>query len=93
MRTLPKKNLEPTLDESYIYTPLSYLKIYNELKDYIEVQSYCNQILQLIKLHRPSDKLLHNFYRILDRVLPAVPAIFFCQHVYQNNRFIKQENR
>jgi len=65
MRTLPKKLLEPISDESYIYTPLSYLSIYNELRKYPEVQSYSNQILQLIKLHRPPDKLLHDFYRIL----------------------------
>ncbi|KIC92604.1 tetratricopeptide repeat-containing sensor histidine kinase [Flavihumibacter solisilvae] len=65
MGTLPKKNLEPTLDESYIYTPLSYLKIYNELRDYKEMQSYSNQILQLNRIHKPQDKLLNDFYRIM----------------------------
>lgn len=65
MRTLPKKLLEPGDDESYIYTPLSYLRIYNELKKYAAAQSYSNQILQLIKTHRPSDKQLHQFYSLL----------------------------
>ena len=65
MRTLPKKLLEPISDESYIYTPLSYLSIYNELKKYSEVESYCNQILELIEIHRPPDKQLYDFYLIL----------------------------
>ena len=65
MITLPKKFLEPGDDESYIYTPLSYLRIYNELKKYAAVQYYSNQILQLIKTHRPSDKQLHQFYSLL----------------------------
>src|SRR5687767_6727726 len=65
MRTLPKKFLEPGDDESYIYTPLSYLRIYNELKKYAAVQYYSNQILKLIKTHRPSDKQLHQFYSLL----------------------------
>ena len=65
MRTLPKKLLKPGDDESYIYTPLSYLVIYNELKRYAAVQYYCDQILELIKLHRPSDKILHKFYSLL----------------------------
>ncbi len=65
MRTLPKKFLEPKSDESYIYAPLSYLIIYDELKKYSAVQYYSNQILQLIKLHTPTDKMLHKFYSIL----------------------------
>lgn len=65
MKALPKRLLEPRSEESYIYTPLSYLIIYNALKEYAEAQSYCNRILLLIKVHRPSDKMLHNFYRIL----------------------------
>lgn len=65
MRALPKKFLEPGLDESYIYVPLSYLIIYNELKKYAAVQSYSNQILRLIKHHKPSDKMLHKFYSSL----------------------------
>lgn len=65
MRTLPKELLEPVSNESYIYTPFSYLIIYNELKKYPEVEFYSNQILQLIKRHRPLDKVLHNFYLIL----------------------------
>jgi two-component sensor histidine kinase len=65
MKMLPKKLLEPEHDESYIYTPLSYLIIYNDLKKYGVVQYYCNQILQLIKQHRPSNKLLHKFYSLL----------------------------
>ena len=65
MRTIPKKLLKPGDDESYIYTPLSYLVIYNELKRYAAVQYYCDQILELIKLHRPSDKILHKFYSLL----------------------------
>lgn len=65
IRMIPKKFIEPGDDESYIYTPLSYLIINNELKNYSAVQSYSNQILHLIKTHRPSDKTLHNFYSIL----------------------------
>ena len=65
MRTIPKKYLEPKFDESYIYAPLSYLIIYNGLEKYAAVQSYCNQILRLINLHRPSDKMLHKFYSLL----------------------------
>jgi two-component sensor histidine kinase len=65
MKQLPKKLLEPGDDESYIYTPLSYLRIYNELKKYAVVKYYSNQILQLIKTHRPSDKQLHQFYSLL----------------------------
>lgn len=65
MRALPAKYLEPGDNESYIYTPLSYLIIYNELKGYAEVQAYCNQILRLIKKRRPSDKMLHKFYALL----------------------------
>jgi two-component system, sensor histidine kinase PdtaS len=65
IRMLPKKFLEPVSDECYIYSPLSYLIIYNELKKYPAVQSYCDQILQLIKLHKPPDKQLHKFYSIL----------------------------
>lgn len=65
MKALPKKVVEPGDDESYIYTPLSYVIIYNELKRYSAVQYYCNQILKLIKLHRPSDKMLHKFYSLL----------------------------
>src|SRR5262249_15229995 len=65
MRSLPKNFLEPKSDESYIYAPLSYLTIYNAQKKYSAVQSYCNQILPLIKVHRPPDKLLHKFYSLL----------------------------
>lgn len=65
MRTLPKKTLEPGLEESYIYVPLSYLIIYDELKKYSAVQIYADQILQIIKVHKPSDKMLHNFYSLL----------------------------
>ena len=65
MNTLPKNLLKPLTDESYIYTPLSYLSIYDQLKRYSEVNFYCNQILQLIRLHRPPDNLLHNFYQLL----------------------------
>ncbi len=65
MKSLPKKLLEPHDDESYIYTPLSYLRIYNALKKYAAVQYYSNQVLQLIKTHRPSDKQLHQFYSLL----------------------------
>jgi len=65
MRTLPKRLLKPKLEEFYISTPLSYLIIYNELKKYPEVGVYCNEILDLIKVHRPSDKVLHDFYLIL----------------------------
>lgn len=65
IRTLPAKYLEPTDDESYIYTPLSCLIIHKELKNYTEVQAYANKILELIKLHRPSDKMLHKFYTLL----------------------------
>jgi two-component sensor histidine kinase/tetratricopeptide (TPR) repeat protein len=65
MRKLPKKLLEPGDDESYIYTPLSYLRIYNELKKYGAVKYFSDQILQLIKSHRPSDKQLHQFYSLL----------------------------
>ncbi|RYY22010.1 MAG: tetratricopeptide repeat protein [Chitinophagaceae bacterium] len=64
MRKLPKKLLEPEDDESYIYTPLSYLRIYNALKKYAAVKYYSSQILRLIKKHRPSDKQLHQFYTI-----------------------------
>lgn len=65
MKTVPQKYLKPGLEESYIYAPLSYLIIYNELKRYSEVRKYCGEILQLVKLHQPPDKLLHNFYLIL----------------------------
>jgi two-component sensor histidine kinase len=65
MRTFPKKLLEPKSEESHIYRPLSYLIIYNELKEYSEIRTYSHEILQLIKLHRPSDKVLQNFYSIL----------------------------
>jgi two-component sensor histidine kinase len=65
MGSIPKKFLEPEKDESYIYTPLSYLIIHNELKNPDAVRSYSNQIFQLVKTHRPSDKTLHNFYSIL----------------------------
>lgn len=65
MKSIPKKFLVPEEDESYIYTPLSYLIIHNEKKNYSAVQSNGNQILHLIKSHRPSDKTLHNFYAIL----------------------------
>lgn len=65
IKTIPIVFLEPKLEESYIYTPLSYLIIHNELKNYSAVQNYCNQILRLIQVHRPSDKLLHKFYSLL----------------------------
>jgi hypothetical protein len=65
MRSIPKKFLEPKSDESYIYAPLSYLIIYNEQKKFAAVKSYCSQILELIKYHRPQDKQLHSFYLIL----------------------------
>ena len=65
MKTLPKKLIVPTSDESYINTPLSYLIIYDALKKYPEVEFYSNQILDLIKIHRPADKVLHSFYLIL----------------------------
>jgi len=65
MKTLPKKLVEPKSEESYIYTPLSYLIIYNELKRYDEVRYYSSEILRLIKLHRPSDNDLHDFYLVL----------------------------
>ena len=32
MNALPKKNMEPKLDESYIFAPLAYLNIYYQLK-------------------------------------------------------------
>jgi two-component system, sensor histidine kinase PdtaS len=65
MKTLPKNILEPRLDESYFYAPFSYLVIYNEKKNYAAVQSYSDQVQQLIKQHRPSDKSLHKFYSFL----------------------------
>jgi two-component sensor histidine kinase/tetratricopeptide (TPR) repeat protein len=65
MKTLPKKLLEPASNESYINSPLSYMIIYNELKMYREVQFYSDQILELIKVHRPPDKTLHKFYSLL----------------------------
>jgi two-component sensor histidine kinase len=65
MKALPAKHLEPTDEESYIYTPLSYIVIHNQLKNYARVQFYSDQVLQLIKTHRPSDKLLHKFYCLL----------------------------
>lgn len=65
MKTLPAKYLEPGDNESYIVTPLSYLVIYKELEEYTLVQKYSNQILQLIKLHKPSDKMLYKFYSLL----------------------------
>ncbi|MBS1659899.1 MAG: tetratricopeptide repeat protein [Bacteroidetes bacterium] len=65
MRSVPKRFLKPGLDESYMYVPMSYLVVYGELKRYAEVQTYCDQILQEIKVHRPSDKLLHDFYSLL----------------------------
>lgn len=65
LRTFPKKYLEPGLGESYIYVPLSYMIIYNELQRYTAVQSYSNQLLQLVRVHKPSDKMLHKFYSLL----------------------------
>jgi len=61
MKSLPKKFLEPRLDESYMYAPLSYLIIYIELKKIFCGQYYSDHILQIIKVHRPPDKMLHNF--------------------------------
>jgi two-component sensor histidine kinase len=65
MRMLPKESLVPEDDESYIYTPLSYLRIYDGLKKYAAVKYYSSQILRLIETHRPSDKQLHQFYSLL----------------------------
>jgi len=65
IKALPKDLMQPWTDKDYIYAPLSYLNIYNQQKRYAEVDAYCKQILQLIKLHRPKDDLLHNFYLTL----------------------------
>ena len=65
MKALPKKLVEPRSEDRYIYTPLSYLMIYNKLKRYDEVRYYCNEILQLIKIHYPPDKFLYDFYTLL----------------------------
>lgn len=65
MRSMSVRYLEPRGDESYIYAPFSYMIIYNELKNYKEVQAYANKILALIRFHRPSDKMLHRFYNLL----------------------------
>ncbi|HEY6901344.1 MAG TPA: sensor histidine kinase, partial [Puia sp.] len=32
---------------------------------YSAVQSYCDQLLQIVKVHKPSDKMLHDFYSLL----------------------------
>ena len=65
MKTIPKKFLKPGIDGSHIYAPLSYFTIYSELKNYSTAQLYSNQIMQLVKVHRPSDKMLHKFYSLL----------------------------
>jgi two-component system, sensor histidine kinase PdtaS len=65
MKSIPKNFLKPGLDESYFYAPFSYLLIYDQQKDYASVQSYINQVLGLIKIHKPSDKSLHKFYSFL----------------------------
>lgn len=67
LRKTPKKFLVPGMEESYIYVPISYLMVYDQLKRYTLVQNFCDQILQLVKVHRPSNKMLHRFYAILIR--------------------------
>lgn len=62
IKSIPKNLMEPKTDDCYIYTPLSYLLIHNALKNYSAVQFYCNQVLQILKRHRPSDKTLQKFY-------------------------------
>jgi two-component system, sensor histidine kinase PdtaS len=65
MKAIPKKYLQPRLDESYIYEPLSYLVIYYKLRNYSYVRMYCNRLLRLVNVHKPPDKLLHKFYSLL----------------------------
>ena len=67
LKTMPKDLIRPTTDQAYIYLPLSYLNIYNQLQRSSQVNYYCNQILQLSKLHRFPNDLLHSFYLILIR--------------------------
>ncbi|HVY75762.1 MAG TPA: histidine kinase dimerization/phosphoacceptor domain -containing protein [Puia sp.] len=67
MKALPQNFIKPIADRDYIYTPLSYLNVYNEQKRFPQVDALCSQILHLIKFHLPPDDLLHNFYFILIR--------------------------
>jgi len=67
LRRFPKKYLVPGMDESYFYAPISYLIVYDKLMRYSLVRIYCDQILQLMKVHRVSGKMQHRFYGILIR--------------------------
>ena len=65
MKAIPRSLLQPRSEEACIYLPLSYLRAYSEQGNNAEISQYCENILQLIKIHRPSDKKLHDFYLLL----------------------------
>ncbi|CAN5478920.1 hypothetical protein BH11BAC5_BH11BAC5_11520 [soil metagenome] len=65
MKGIPKAMLVSTSDEDYILSSLCYASIYFEMKKYTETGIYCNQILNLIKLHMPRAQVVNDFYQLL----------------------------
>lgn len=82
IRSIPKKFLEPRSDESYMFVPLAYITIYSQLNKNAAVENYSNQVFQIIKAHKPSDKMLHKFYSLLiSFYLQSSQYAFASQHI------------
>lgn len=67
MKSIPKQLLVPVSEEGYILSSLCYASIYFELKRYPETGLYCNQIMDLMKVHMPRAQVVNDFYYLLIR--------------------------
>lgn len=65
LNATPGKFLTPKDDASYYVLPKAYLSIYYNLKDYPKAQVYANQLLSIIKTHKPQKRTIDNIYLLL----------------------------
>jgi two-component sensor histidine kinase len=67
MNELPKKYLAATSGKSRFFILYAYACIHNYLKNYPEFTFYANKLLDLIKVYKPHDNYLNDFYLLLTR--------------------------
>ena len=65
MNAMPKNLVAPKSGKGYFNVAYCYLSIYIQLKKYAAAQIYADQIVQLIKLYKPEDRDLNNYYDML----------------------------
>ncbi len=65
IKSIPEKFLEPRDVRGHFLTPFAYLAVYNKLKRFDKAQVYAVRIVQLMKMHKASPRLLTNLYTAL----------------------------